>query len=145
MLHEDSCDFSFSGLKTAVRYLLQPSDNKNGRPSEFVVTPEAKQQIAREFEDAVTEVLWKKTARALEATGAKTLVIGGGVSANTHIRRIFTGNAAREYSGVALRIPTTALTTDNALMIALAGYYRALHKEFAHPDLLRADGNLRLA
>lgn len=138
MLHDNTCDLSFSGLKTAVRYLLEGRDE---------LSPLEKQQLAREFEDAVTEVLWKKTARALEATGAKTLVVGGGVSANTHIRRVFQEkvNNTACCSEVALRIPTAALTTDNALMIALAGYYRALRKDFADPDSLKADGNLRLA
>ena len=145
MLHDETCDFSFSGLKTAVRYLLQPPIHKNSRPSNFVVTDEMQQTIAREFEDAVTEVLWKKTARALEETSAKTLVIGGGVSANTHIRRIFTENIARDHSDVALRIPTAALTTDNALMIAMAGYYHALRHDFSDTDSLKANGNLHLA
>ena len=70
MLNDATCDFSFSGLKTAVLYLLK----KNPEMSE-----REKQHLAHEFENAVTEVLWKKTARALEETGAKTLVIGGGV------------------------------------------------------------------
>ena len=145
MLHDDTCDFSFSGLKTAVRYLLQPPDHKNVRPSDFVVTPEIRREIAREFEDAVAEVLWEKTARALRETGAKTLAIGGGVSANMHIRRIFTEHIARDFPHVTLSIPTPALTTDNAIMIALAGYYHALQKDFADPATLKANGNLRLA
>src|SRR3989344_3585926 len=70
MINENSCDFSFAGLKTAVRYLIE-STHQNGRPSELVVTDEMRRSIAREFEDAVAEVLWKKTARALEQTGAK--------------------------------------------------------------------------
>ncbi len=136
MIHEASCDFSFAGLKTAVLYLLR--DNKNLNDAE-------KSHVAREFEDAVTDVLWKKTSRAIEKTGAKTLVIGGGVSANTHIRRIFTENIAREYSHISLRIPAASLTTDNAIMIALAGFYHAQNKEFADLETLKASGNLRLA
>ena len=136
MIHEQSCDFSFSGLKTAVLYLLRE------RPP---LTDEEKHALAREFEDAVTDVLWKKTERALEQTGAKTLVIGGGVSANTHIRRIFRENMLRDFPETSLQIPASSLTTDNAVMIALAGYYRALRREFADPDMLKADGNLRLA
>jgi len=136
MIHDDTCDFSFSGLKTAVLYLLK---ERGG------LSPLEKQRLAREFEDAVADVLWRKAARALEATGAKALAIGGGVSANTHIRRVFTQNVASEHTGVTLRIPTAALTTDNAIMIALAGYYHALAGRFADPDALKADGNLRLA
>lgn len=134
MLSDAACNFSFSGLKTSVLYFLKKLPD---------ITEHEKQHIAHEFENAVTEVLWKKTARALEATGAKTLVIGGGVSANTHIRRSFTKNMQDEFPGLSLRIPSAALTTDNAIMIALAGFYRAERKEFATD--LRADGNLRLA
>ncbi|MDP2651977.1 MAG: hypothetical protein Q8O94_02485, partial [bacterium] len=137
MIDSMTCDFSFAGLKTAVLYLLRrvPDINES-----------EKKHIAHEFENAVSEVLWKKTSQALAETGAKTLVIGGGVSANTHIRRVFTENISREHPEVALRIPTAALTTDNAIMIALAGYYRALRNEYVQPlAKLGANGNAKLA
>jgi N6-L-threonylcarbamoyladenine synthase len=108
------------------------------------VSETKKKEIAKEFEDAVAEVLWKKTARALERTCAATLVIGGGVSANTHIRRVFKENMASEFSQVDLRIPTAELTTDNAIMIALAGYYRAKAGS-ENATELSANGNLALA
>lgn len=101
-------------------------------------------QIAEEFENAAADVLWKKTELALEQTNAKTLVIGGGVSANTHIRRVFQENI-KQFPKTTLRIPTPDLTTDNAVMIALAAFYRASKKEFANLDALRANGNLSLA
>lgn len=135
MLHDDTCDFSFSGLKTAVLYLLKNRSE---------LTDDEKAQLAYAFENAVAEVLWKKTARALEQTEAKTLVIGGGVSANTNIRRVFTEKIAEERPDVSLRIPSAALTTDNAIMIALAGFYRALRKEIANPETLTANGNRSL-
>ena len=134
MINEQSCDFSFAGLKTAVLYLLK------NRPE---LNDEEKKHLAREFEDAVAEVLWKKTSRALEETGAQTLVIGGGVSANEHIRRVFTHLMDTECPSVQLRIPSAALTTDNAIMIALAGFYRASRKEFVTD--ITASGNLSLA
>jgi len=134
MIHENSCDFSFAGLKTAVLHLVKNRAD---------LSAEDKSTIAHEFENAVGDVLWKKTARALEETGAQTLVLGGGVSANKHIRRVFTDSAASEYSYVNLNIPTASLTTDNAVMIALAGYYRALRGEFT-TDFV-AKGNLSLS
>jgi N6-L-threonylcarbamoyladenine synthase len=134
MIDSGTCDFSFAGLKTAVLYLLK--DKKGLSDAE-------KQHLAHEFENAVTDVLWKKTSQALEETGARTLVIGGGVSANAHIRRTFTENVAREYPGVTLRIPSASLTTDNAIMIALAGFYRASRKESVTDA--RANGNQSLA
>ncbi len=137
MINENSCDFSFAGLKTAVLYLLRERAE---------LADEEKRHLAREFEDAVADVLWKKTARALGETGAQTLCIGGGVSANIHIRRVFTEKIKQEFPEVTLRIPSAALTTDNAIMIALAGFYRALRKEYAQsPDTLKANGNLSLA
>ncbi len=136
MLHDDTCDFSFAGLKTAVLYLLKDREG---------LSEDEKAQLAYEFENAVAEVLWKKTSRALEASGAETLVIGGGVSANTHIRRVFAEKIAREHADVRLRIPPPSLTTDNAIMIALAGFYHALHQEFAAPDELRARGTASLS
>ncbi|MEK7515856.1 MAG: tRNA (adenosine(37)-N6)-threonylcarbamoyltransferase complex transferase subunit TsaD [Patescibacteria group bacterium] len=142
MIDSMTCDFSFAGLKTAVLYLLKKQDIlMNGRPS--VDREILNRQIAHEFENAVAEVLWKKTALALEQTGAKTLVIGGGVSANTHIRRVFKEKMALDFPATNLQIPASSLSTDNAIMIAIAGYYRALQKEFATD--LRADGNLPLA
>ncbi len=133
MIDSNTCDFSFAGLKTAVLYLLKDKGDLDAKE---------KQHLAHEFENAVTEVLWKKTAQALEETGAKTLVIGGGVSANTHIRRAFTADMKEKYPEVSLHIPKASLTTDNAVMIALAGFYRA--KREAVPDLT-ASGNLSLA
>ncbi len=136
MIDSGTCDFSFAGLKTAVLYLLKKNPEVNEKEKQF---------IAHEFENAVADVLWKKTAQALEETGATTLVIGGGVSANTHIRRVFTEKMKSEYPNVDLRIPAAALATDNAIMIALAGFYRAQNKEFADLETLKANGNLRLA
>ena len=134
MIDSGTCDFSFAGLKTAVLYLLKDKSDLND---------EEKKYLAHEFENAVADVLWKKTAQALEEANAETLVIGGGVSANTHIRRVFTENMKNEFPRAVLRIPVAALTTDNAIMIALAGYYRALRKEFV--TSITANGNLSLA
>lgn len=136
MIHDNTCDFSFAGLKTAVLNLLK------NRPG---LTDEDKKHLAHEFENAVGDVLWKKTARALDETGAQTLVIGGGVSANTHIRRVFTKAVAEETPHVSLRIPAARLTTDNAIMIGLAGYYRALRQDLADTTTLKANGNRSLA
>ncbi|MDO8593310.1 MAG: tRNA (adenosine(37)-N6)-threonylcarbamoyltransferase complex transferase subunit TsaD [bacterium] len=139
MIDSLTCDFSFAGLKTAVLYLLKKIPD---------ISEKEKQHIAHEFENAVAEVLWKKTSQALEETNALTLVIGGGVSANTHIRRTFKKNISREFPDVALNIPSAELTTDNAIMIALAGFYRASRQSppagGSSTDFI-AQGNLSLA
>jgi N6-L-threonylcarbamoyladenine synthase len=139
MIHEKSCDFSFAGLKTAVLYLIRDIEK------ERAITDDDRKLIAREFEDAAADVLVAKTTRALKETDSGTLVIGGGVSANTHIRREFEKAIAEQHPNVSIHFPTRALSTDNALMIALSGYYRAARSEFSDLDALKANGNLSLA
>ncbi|HWU24442.1 MAG TPA: tRNA (adenosine(37)-N6)-threonylcarbamoyltransferase complex transferase subunit TsaD [Candidatus Paceibacterota bacterium] len=134
MINDAHCDFSFSGLKTAVLYQVKDAN----------LTDEQKEDMAREFEDAVADVLYSKTKRALEETGAKTLALGGGVSANTHIQRSFRIRLAEDFPDVHLAIPVPALTTDNAIMIGLVGFYHAQKQDFADADVLRADGNRKL-
>jgi len=134
MMRDTTCDFSFSGLKTAVLYMVK----------DRVLSAIEKEELAHAFEDAVSDVLFLKASRALQETSAKTLVLGGGGSANTHIRRVFTEKIAIEHPDVSLRIPEARFTTDNAIMIAIAGYYRALKKEYTRPDEMRANGNLSL-
>lgn len=135
MLGDNTCNFSFSGLKTAVMYQLKKMEG---------VSDTQKKAMAREFEDAVAEVLWKKTSRALIETGGRTLVIGGGVSGNVHIRRVFEEQVAYEHPEVELRIPPRALTTDNAVMIGMSGYFRYLRGIRSNIGELKANGNLSL-
>ncbi|MFA6297121.1 MAG: tRNA (adenosine(37)-N6)-threonylcarbamoyltransferase complex transferase subunit TsaD [Candidatus Paceibacterota bacterium] len=115
MIHSKDFDFSFSGLKTAVLYSLKKEE-----------TP--KEVVAKEFEDAVAEVLVSKTFRAIDEYNIKTLIIGGGVVSNEYIRKQFEEKVA-EYSELKLLLPTPQLRTDNALMIGLAGYLRWLKKD----------------
>ncbi|MCR4325296.1 MAG: tRNA (adenosine(37)-N6)-threonylcarbamoyltransferase complex transferase subunit TsaD [Patescibacteria group bacterium] len=134
MLHEDNLDFSFSGLKTAVLRMVEAH-----KP----LSDDMKKAIAREFEDAVADVLVGKTLLAVEQCGVNTVITGGGVSANAHIR----GRLANALSdaGVKFFVCEPALSTDNALMIALAGYFRAQAGEYTDAAHLRADGSLSLA
>src|SRR3989344_3805315 len=134
MMQTKDYDFSFSGLKTAVLYHVQ----KAGDLSE-----EMKADIAREFEDAAIEELYKKTKSAIEEYGAKTLIIGGGVVANKHLREQFT-QLANECADCKLLIPTLTLSTDNAVMIAAAAYLHAVRGEKGNSDI-RAKGTLKLA
>lgn len=134
MINDAHCDFSFSGLKTAVLYQVKDQN----------LTDEQKEDMARAFEDAVGDVLYSKTRRALEETGARTLALGGGVSANTHIQRTFRTRLAEDFPDVRIAIPVPALTTDNAIMIGLAGFYHAQKQDFADSETLRADGNRKL-
>lgn len=133
MLHEDNLDFSFSGLKTAVLRLTEAERD----PSD-----DFKREIARAFEDAAAEVLVEKTFRAAEEYGAKTIVVGGGVSANMYIKRQLRARGERE--GIQLLISPLEFTGDNAVMIALSGYFHAQKKEFSAPENIIANGTLKL-
>lgn len=136
MLHSGDLDFSFSGLKTAVRYAVQGK----------TLTPDEITSLARDFEDAVTTVLVKKTCAAIEKHCAKTLIVGGGVSANQHIKRIMEATLLTEYPDVISYFPQSGLSTDNSIMIALAGHARAAGAIApAATDVIRANGNKSLA
>ena len=106
--HFENLDFSFSGIKTAVINLY----HKNPEIS--------KEDLCMSFEKAVTEVLIENMQLAIKQTGIKKIVLAGGVSANTHIRSEF---EKLEQKGIKIYKPVLKLCTDNAEMIASAGYY----------------------
>ncbi len=149
MIDSPDFDFSFSGLKTAVRYAIAnfiPSPNRRGpTPTISELSDDEVCAIARDFEDSVTEVLLKKTQRAIDTYEIQTLIIGGGVSANTHIRETFTAFFAKEYPELKVYFPPQKLSTDNSVMIALAGHAHASQAKnlFEFRDV-KADGNLSL-
>jgi N6-L-threonylcarbamoyladenine synthase len=130
MIDADTLDMSFSGLKTAVLYEL--------RKHETIDAP-LQEEVAREFEDAVTDVLISKLERAFDAHEARALIAGGGVMANKHILAACTYFADRR--GVAFLPPARGLSGDNALMIAIAGTF---HTEKIEVEKMRAQGNLSL-
>ena len=111
---DDSWNFSFSGLKTAV--MRQVRKLESGKHTIPVAA------IAASFQDAVVDVLVTKTIRAAKEFDAKTVLIAGGVSANASLRETI-----QEKAQVAVSIPPIELCTDNAAMIAAAGYYRFAH------------------
>lgn len=135
MLRSKDFDFSFSGLKTEVRKIAE----KNAP-----LPLEMKKQLALATENAIALVLVAKTMRAAEEFGASTIVVGGGVSANVFIRKQLEDALAVADTSAQLLAPPPELATDNAVMIALAGYFHARARNFADMDDLRADGNLRL-
>lgn len=148
MMHTKDYDFSFSGLKTAVLYKDRDTKIKNKN---------YKQDMAAEIQQAIIDVLLKKTIKALKDYKAKTLILGGGVSANTELRKQFTEAIQRltlgksEREPLNLIFPPAHLSTDNGLMIAIAGYYTLLRqgyggqaKKTASEKNISANGNLRI-
>jgi N6-L-threonylcarbamoyladenine synthase len=123
---DEGYDFSFSGLKTAVVRTVER------QPS--AATPD----VAASFQDAVVDVLVTKAARAVRKVGAKGLCLGGGVAANSLLRR-----RAPEAVDVPTYLPSMAMCTDNAAMVAAAGSFRLEH-DGPSPLSLAADPNLSL-
>ncbi len=115
--HEhDRLDFSFSGLKTAVRYQIAGA---GGNPAEVpTLSTQALADVAASFQEAVVDSLIGKSLDALRATGCQTLCVGGGVAANARLRTRLTETAAAE--GFELWIAPPQLCTDNAVMGAIA-------------------------
>ncbi len=133
MLKSPDLDFSFSGIKTAVLYTA-----KKCTP----LSPEQKKSLALEFENAVTEVLITKVSKVLEQQEVKTLILGGGVIANTFIRESFI-ELNKKFPETKLLIPAKDLATDNAVMIAMAGYINI--KNGQQPaQAIMAQGNMSL-
>jgi N6-L-threonylcarbamoyladenine synthase len=141
MLNADSCDMSFSGLKTAALYALRDRGGIQKLSADEVAA------FAAEFEDAVAEVLCAKVRRALNESGAKTFVIGGGVAANRYIREELQKMISNEFPDVGLRLPHLSITGDNAIMIAEAALTHLLLGDWQlkNTQEIAASGNLSLA
>lgn len=131
----DTFDFSFSGLKTAARRTVATARADEGIADDpDAALPEDRvAELAWGFQDAVTDVLVTKTVRAARATGARSIVIGGGVAANTALRDRLAGEVLG--LGVRLVIPRPGLCTDNGAMIGAAGARRLAAGERAGLDL----------
>lgn len=128
-LHEERLDFSFSGLKTAVRYALAGQDCPHPQPPP---PGQKRADLAASFQAAVVEVLVAKCRQALERTGLPRLAVGGGVAANRAFRSALEQMTSRQ--GAELIIPPLSLCTDNAAMAAVA-VEKWRRQEFAPLDL----------
>lgn len=128
-VHIEGLDFSFSGLKTAIINLHHKTPDIN------------KADLAASFEKDVAEILLDNTKKAVKATNINKIALAGGVSANSYIRKAF--KELEEKENIEIYYPELKLCTDNAAMIASAGYYNFLKGNFS--DLkLNAVPNLKL-
>lgn len=125
---EDTLDFSFSGIKTAVINLHHKNPDVN------------KADLCASFEKNVTEILMNNVKKAIKKTNQKTIVLAGGVSANSFIRNAFEG---LEKQGIKVYMPDLKLCTDNGAMIASAGYYNFISGKRDNLEL-NAIPNLKL-
>ena len=119
---DDSLDFSFSGIKTAVINVNHNTENIN------------KADLCASFQKAVTEVLIENIEKAIIQTNSKKVAIAGGVSANSYIRQAFL-DLSNKFKDLKVYMPDMKLCTDNAAMIASAGYYNYIKGNINELDL----------
>ena len=139
MIHSGDFDFSFSGIKTAALYAIRDHGD---------MSDEDKMALATAFEDATIEVLVYKTIKAALEYNIQTIIVGGGVAANTYLREQLTKAVQKniDLEGLKILFPEPWLATDNAVMIGLAAATQIISEQIKtrNPDELRADGNLSL-
>lgn len=121
--HIPGLDYSFSGLKTSFLYSLKQWLQED---PQFIA--HHKEDLAASLEATVVEILMDKLRKASKQCGIKQVAVAGGVSANNGLRQAFKDHAAKY--GWKIFIPKFSYTTDNAAMIAIAGYFKYLDKQF---------------
>ena len=138
MIKSKDYDFSFSGLKTAVLYDFKKRPKKTRTSKEYI------REMAKEIQQAVVDVLIEKTIKAAKEYKAKTIILGGGVTANKELRKQFKEKIKKDIINSKLLIPDPKLCTDNAAMIAVAGYSNWLEGKKKNWKQIEADANLRI-
>jgi len=131
MINSNNYDFSFSGLKTAVLYNFKNQPKKNQKSKKYV------QAMAKEIQQAIIDILIKKTVKAANDYNIKNIIAGGGVSANIELRKQF----KKAFQNIIF--PDKKFSTDNAVMTAVAGYYNR-DKKTKNYDKIKSLPNLRI-
>lgn len=121
--HIEGLDYSFSGLKTSFLYTLRDATRLD---PDFIEKNKA--DLAASLQATIIDILLDKLKKAVDQTGVTTVAIGGGVSANSGVRTAVADFCRSR--GIRAFIPERAFTTDNAAMVAIAGYYKYLDKQF---------------
>jgi len=135
MINSNNYNFSFSGLKTAAFYLAHPVKSQRTNLSAAKFNLEAKtlksknekkfiQNVCKETQQAIIDVLVKKTLKATQKFNVKSIILGGGVTANKELRIQFSEEIKKLKAPVKLLIPPVEFCTDNAVMVAVAAYFK---------------------
>jgi N6-L-threonylcarbamoyladenine synthase len=139
MINSKDYDFSFSGLKTAVLYNFKKQPARIRKSKQYI------REMSKEIQQAVIDVLIKKTLKAARDYKAKTIILGGGVVANNELRKQFARKVKDIRDKIQILMPPENLCTDNAVMTAISGYFRWLkNKKGERWQDIEADANLRL-
>ncbi len=131
MLNAPTLNFSFSGLKTALLYQLKKDKNWQTRIPQYCY----------EYQQAILDVLIGKTIKAAKKYNVKTIMLAGGVAANKQLRQQMEIKVLQKLPELAFNFPAMAYTTDNAAMIAAAGYFKYLKKDFTPWDSFTVNPN----
>lgn len=135
MLNYKNYNFSFSGLKTSVLYLVKKLP--------YAISHKLLADLCASFQQAVVDVLTEKTSRASQELKVKTVMLAGGVAANQKLRQTLEARI-KKLGQITFLKPNIQFCTDNAVMVALAGYFHALKKDFTPWQKLKADPNWEL-
>lgn len=139
MLYSKNYDFSFSGLKTAVLYHFKNQPRSVQKSKQYI------QAMAAEIQQAIIDVLIKKTMQAAKQYQARTIILGGGVASNIELRKQFQGVCSIPgIEQLNFLAPAKKFCTDNAAMVALTGYFNWLRSKTVNLENIEAKANLRL-
>lgn len=133
MLHEPGFEFSFSGMKNAIRLLIE--DCRRG------TRPAPTNDLCASIEHAIVDVLVQKSIKAVAKYKPKTFILAGGVAANKKLRQTLSENLPKSTRFI---LPPQEYCMDNAAMIAMAGYFHLKKKQFIKYDKLKANANWEL-
>ncbi len=134
MIDSGNFEFSFSGLKTALLYQLKKDKNWRDKIPAY----------CQDFQQAIIDVLIGKTIKAAKKYNVKTVMLAGGVAANTELRAQLKNAVEHKLESVDFKMPELQYTTDNAAMIATAGYFKTRGKKSESWTKLKVDCNLKL-
>jgi N6-L-threonylcarbamoyladenine synthase len=136
MIYQKNYDFSFSGLKTAVLYDFKKRSSKVRRSRKYI------EEMCTETQQAIIDVLIHKTLKVAKDYKAKSIILSGGVAANTELRKQFQLTISNQQLAINFLVPAKNFCTDNAAMVAIAGYFKWYKKKVWKK--IKANANLKI-